>query len=134
MKSISLIGVALVLIGSFLPLVYIPFIGDWKFWDVHPVLAIICWLLSILGFLSIILRKNKYTIAVGLLLIFLFSFSLYGIKFQSEEFFSFLIFDQWIKGASKIVEIKWGWMVEYLGAVLIITGGFINNQTSTKNI
>ena len=134
MKSLPFIGIALVIIGSFLPLAHIPFIGNWDYWNVHSGLAIICWILTILALPSVIFGKKRYTIIIGILLIILFSFTIYAIRHQSESFFSFLFFDKWIKGASSIVKIQWGWGVLYLGAALLAISGFLNNQTSTKNI
>ena len=40
MKNLQLIGLFLVVAGSFLPLVRIPIIGNWNYWKVDNTLAV----------------------------------------------------------------------------------------------
>jgi hypothetical protein len=46
MKNIQLLGLILVVAGSFLPLVHVPIIGNWNYWKLDHSLAIICWIFS----------------------------------------------------------------------------------------
>ena len=126
MKNIQLIGLALVFAGSFLPLVHVPIIGNWNYWNVDSSLAIFCWLFSFLAFLGIILGRKSLIIFSSIFLILLFSFSLFAVRYKSEDFFSFLPFENWVKGMAGVVKLKWGWIVEYLGAFLLLIGGMIN--------
>ena len=120
MKNIQLIGLILVVAGSFLPLVHIPIIGNWNYWKVDQNLVIFCWILSLIALFGIIKEKQKITKISAILLILLFIFTLIAIKFKSLDYFSFLPFKSWQETVSGIVKLKWGWFLEFAGAALIL--------------
>ena len=120
MKNIQLLGLILVVAGSFLPLVHIPIIGNWNYWKLDQNLAIICWVLSLIALFGIIKEQQKITKISAVLLILLFIFTLIAIKFKSLDYFSFLPFKSWQETVSGIVKLKWGWFLEFAGAALIL--------------
>lgn len=120
MKNIQLVGLILVIIGSFLPLVHVPVVGNWNYWDLNHYLAITCWILSACAIFGIMNNTIKIGRIFGILLLLLFCFTLFAIKFQSKEYFSFLPFKSWQETLAGVVKLKWGWMVEFLGAFLMI--------------
>lgn len=120
MKNIQIIGLILVVVGSFLPLVHIPIIGNWDYWHVDNRMAMIVWVLSALALMGI--AKDKQTLvksaAVGLILIFVLT--LVAIKYQSLSYFNFLLVDSLKELAAGMVKLKYGWFVEFIGAFILL--------------
>ncbi|CAA7386884.1 hypothetical protein [Chryseobacterium fistulae] len=119
MRNIQLLGLLLVVIGSFLPLVHVPIIGNWNYWKLDNNLAIMCWFFSIGALLGIVNRNIKISKIFAVLLILLFLFTLVAIKVQSLQYFNFLPFQSWKETFAGIVKLRWGWIIEFLGAILI---------------
>lgn len=120
MKNIQLLGLVMVVAGSFLPLVHIPVIGNWNYWKLDHYLAVGCWVLSAAALFGIVNNQLKMTRIFGVLLILLFLFTVLAVKVQALQYFSFLPFISWQKRLAGIVTLQWGWIVEFLGAILII--------------
>ncbi|MDQ1803790.1 hypothetical protein ACNFU2_04840 [Chryseobacterium sp. PTM-20240506] len=120
MKNIQLIGSLLVIAGSFLPLVHVPVIGNWNYWKLDHSLAIICWILGVCALFGVVNNRFKMGQILGFLLILLFIFTLVAIKMQSLNYFSFLPFASWRETFAGVVKLKWGWIIEFLGAFLLL--------------
>ena len=120
MKNIQLIGLLLVIIGSFLPLVHVPIIGNWNYWKLDHYLAIACWIFTACALFGVVNNQSKTVRIFGVLLIILFIFTLIAVKLQSLDYFSFLPFKSWRETFAGIVKLKWGWIVEFLGAFLLL--------------
>ncbi|ANF52427.1 hypothetical protein [Chryseobacterium glaciei] len=120
MKNIQLLGLLLVVVGSFLPLVHVPIIGNWNYWKLDHFLAIACWVLSACALFGIVNNSAKIVRSFAVLLILLFILSLIAIKVQSLDYFSFLPFKSWRETFAGVVKLKWGWAIEFLGAFLMI--------------
>lgn len=123
MKNIQLLGLLLVVAGSFLPLVHVPIIGNWNYWKLDHYLAITCWILSACAAFGLVNGSVKVVRTFGIFLILLFAFTLVAVKMQSLEYFSFLPFKSWRETFAGVVKLKWGWAVEFLGAILMILTG-----------
>jgi hypothetical protein len=128
MKNIQIIGLFWVVIGSFLPLVHVPVIGNWNYWQVDHFLAITCWIFSAGALFGILNNKGKITKIFAVLLILLFLFTLFAIKVQAFQYFSFMPFKSWQEKLAGIVKLRWGWIVEFLGAFMI----FFSNSNKTN--
>ncbi|WP_374458939.1 hypothetical protein [Chryseobacterium taeanense] len=120
MKNIQLLGLILVVAGSFLPLVHVPVIGNWNYWKLDHFLAIVCWILAAGSLFGIVNNKVAVTKIFAILLIVLFVFTLFAVKFQASEYFSFMPFKSWQDKLAGIVKLKWGWIIEFLGAFIIL--------------
>ncbi|WP_179473627.1 hypothetical protein [Chryseobacterium sp. H1D6B] len=120
MKNIQLLGVLLVVAGSFLPLVHVPIIGNWNYWKLDHYLASACWILSACALFGIVNSSPKIVRTFAVLLILLFIFSLIAVKLQSLDYFSFIPFKAWRETFAGVVKLKWGWAVEFLGAFLLL--------------
>jgi hypothetical protein len=123
MKNIQLLGLILVVAGSFLPLVHVPIIGNWNYWKLDHYLATACWILSAGAAFGLVNSSPKTVRTFGIFLIILFGFTLVAVKMQSLEYFSFLPFKSWRETFAGVVKLKWGWAVEFLGAILMILPG-----------
>lgn len=126
MKNIQLLGLLLVVVGSFLPLVHVPIIGNWNYWKLDHYLAIACWIFTACAVFGIVNNSAKIVRFFGILLIILFVFTLIAVKMQSLEYFSFLPFKSWREAFAGVVKLKWGWIVEFLGAFMMVLPG--NNK------
>lgn len=120
MKNIQLLGLILVVAGSFLPLVHVPIIGNWNYWKLDHFLAIACWILAAGSLFGIVNNSVKMAKIFGVLLVILFVFTLFAVKLQASEYFSFMPFKSWQNKLAGIVKLRWGWIVEFLGACIII--------------
>lgn len=127
MKNIQLLGWGLVVVGSFLPLVKIPIIGSWNYWDADHTLAIICWAISALALVGILFNKTKMVRVSALLLLVLFGFTLGAIKFKSSDYFRFIPFNGLKELAAGTIKFGWGWLVEFLGTLILL---FSKNKSS----
>ncbi len=131
MKNIQLLALIVVVVGSFLPLVHVPIIGNWDYWKLDQSLAIICWILSAIALLGIVNNKSKIVRASGIALVLFFIFTLAAVKMQSLQYFSFLPFKSWQETFAGVVKLKWGWIVEFLGAFVLI---FVKNNNKKTQI
>ncbi|NIF05009.1 hypothetical protein F3J23_06095 [Chryseobacterium sp. Tr-659] len=134
MKNIQLLGLLLVVVGSFLPLVHVPVIGNWNYWKLDHYLAITCWIFAACAVFGIVNNNAKMVRFFGVLLILLFAFTLAAVKMQSLQYFSFLPFRSWQEAFAGVVKLKWGWGVEFLGAILMIIAGGNNNLNKRKQL
>lgn len=120
MKNIQLVGLILVVVGSFLPLVHVPIIGNWNFWKLDQRLAIMCYLLAAMALGGIATNNTRFVKIIGVLFIILFSFTILATKYQAFSYFSFLPFKSWTETLASTVKLKWGWAVEFLGAIIML--------------
>lgn len=120
MKNTSLAGLIAVVIGSFLPLVRIPIIGNWGYWDMDHRLAIILWIFCGISLVGILTGKDRLVKFTGVFFIGFFIFTLFAVKAKSLDYFSFLPFKSWQDTFAGVVKLSWGWIIEFLGAFLLL--------------
>ncbi|MCU7613778.1 hypothetical protein N0B16_04945 [Chryseobacterium sp. GMJ5] len=120
MKNIQIVGFILVVIGSFLPLVHVPVIGNWNYWKIDYYLAGACWFFSVCTLFSILNNRQNLVKIFGILLLILFAFTLFAVKYKSLSYFSFLPFRSWTEAIAGTIKLKWGWFVEFAGALMLI--------------
>lgn len=120
MKNLRLLGLLLVVVGSFLPLVHVPVIGNWNYWQLDHYLAIFCWIFSACALFGIVNNRAKLVNIFAVFLLILFVFTLFAIKYQASSYFSFLPFKSWTKALAGTVKLKWGWFAEFLGALIML--------------
>lgn len=118
MKNLQLIGLFLVVAGSFLPLVHIPIVGNWNYWKVDNSLAIAVWGFSLLMLVFILIDKTKFVRIIAFLMILLFVFTIVVIKLKSLDYFSFLPFKSWQSTFAGIVKLSWDGSSNFLGSSL----------------
>jgi len=129
MKNLQLIGLFLVVAGSFLPLVHIPIIGNWNYRKVDNTLAVAVWGFSLLMLVFILIDKTKFVRIIAFLMILLFVFTIVAIKLKSLDYFSFLPFKSWQSTFAGIVKLSWGWFIEFLGIVVILISSIKNIES-----
>lgn len=120
MKNIQLLGLLLVIVGSFLPLVHIPIIGNWNYWQIDSRLTMISWVFWALALVGVATKNQKLIKGAAISLLVLFIFTIVAIKFKSVDYFNFLIFSSLKELATGIVKLQWGWLLEFGGAIMML--------------
>ncbi|MFL9832945.1 hypothetical protein [Chryseobacterium terrae] len=120
MKNLQLLGLILVIVGSFLPLVHVPIIGNWNYWQLDHYLAGFCWIFCAGALFGIVNSRAKLVNIFAVFLLILFVFTLFAIKYQASSYFSFLPFKSWTKALAGTVKLQWGWFAEFLGALIML--------------
>lgn len=129
MKITQYFALFLVIAGSFLPLVHIPIIGNWNYFKIDSSLAFLVWGFSLIALIGIIFDKLKIVKTTATILLLIFVFTIFAIKFKSLNYFSFLPFKSWQESFAGIVKLSWAWILEFSGAFLLLT--LKNNKQNT---
>lgn len=118
----------LVFIGSFLPLVHVPILGNWNFWETDHYLAISFWAICLLCLLGIVFKHSKVVMIGAVLLFVHLAFSMYAVRYQTNDFFSFIPIAKLKNLATGMVTLKWGWQVILIGAVVLLFSSFFKQK------
>ncbi|SFH90255.1 hypothetical protein [Halpernia frigidisoli] len=120
MRNMQFLALFMVVVGSFLPLIHIPVIGNWNYYKIDSRLACMVWGFCIVIFLGIIFGKINIVRIFSSILLVLFIFTIIAVKFKSLDYFSFLPFKSWQESFAGIVRLSWGWIFEFAGAIMLL--------------
>jgi hypothetical protein len=120
MKNQGIVGAVIMGVGGLCPLIHLPVIGDWNYFDIDPTLAIIFYILVVAGLLTSFLGKASLVRFAGWAVLVLVLVTLAGVYLKSHDYFSFIHFKKLVKFAAAIVSYKWGWFVILAGTLLLI--------------
>jgi hypothetical protein len=121
MRRQGIIGSALMAIGGLSPLMHLPIIGNWNYFDIDMRLAVAFYLLVALGFIGTLAKKSGLIRFSGIAALILVMITLAGIYFKAHDSFSFLHFKKLVNFAAGMVKYKWGWYVIAAGAFVLAT-------------
>ncbi|HKG06950.1 MAG TPA: hypothetical protein VKB19_10855 [Pedobacter sp.] len=121
MRTQGIIGAALMAIGGLSPLMHLPIIGNWNYFDIDMRLAVAFYVLVLLGFLGAFAGKPGMIRFSGIAAIVLVLITLAGIYFKAHDSFGFLHFRKLVNFAAGMVKYKWGWYVIVAGAFVLAT-------------
>ena len=117
----ALLGVILLIVGGMCPMLHIPIIGNWNYWDIDTVLASIVYTLSAIALLAAISRKQSLLRYCGWLLLLMLLFTLTAVYFKVNDYFSFIPLKKIAAAASRMIRFRWlGWGLMFAGAFIII--------------
>ena len=117
----ALLGVILIIVGGMCPMLHIPIIGNWNYWDIDTVLASIVYTLSSIALLAAISRKQSLLRYCGWLLLLMLLFTLTAVYFKVNDYFSFIPLKKIAAAASRMIRFRWlGWGLMFAGAFIII--------------
>ncbi|MBC8052702.1 MAG: hypothetical protein H7Y13_06530 [Sphingobacteriaceae bacterium] len=123
LNYLGLIGSLLIIAGGLSPMLHIPIIGNWNYYDIDVALASIVMTLATLGVLASIINKPgllRFSAWASLIVIL---FTLAAVYFKVNDYFSFIPFKKLAAAAARIVHYRWtGWILLITGAVLSIIG------------
>ena len=121
MQNQGIIGALVMAIGGFCPLIHVPIVGNWNYFDIDQRLAIAFYVLVVLGLIASFMQKAGLVKFVGWASIALVALTLVGVYFKSHDYFSFIHFKKLISLAAGVVKYKWGWFVILAGALALVT-------------
>ncbi len=117
----GLLGVLLVIVGGMCPMLRVPILGNWNYWDIDTVLASIVYTLSAIALLAAVTRKQGLLRFCGWLLLLMLIFTLAAVYFKANDYFSFIPLKKLAAAASKMIKFRWlGWGMMFAGAFMII--------------
>lgn len=117
----ALLGVLLVIVGGMCPMLRVPILGNWNYWDIDTVLASIVYTLSAIALLAAVTRKQGLLRFCGWFLLLMLIFTLTAVYFKANDYFSFIPLKKLAAAASRMIKFKWlGWGLMFAGAFIII--------------
>ena len=118
---LALFGALLVIAGGMSPMLRVPVIGNWNYWDIDLVLASIIFALAATGLLGAVLRKPGLTRFSGWGVLLVLIFTLIAVYFKVNDYFSFIPLKKLANIATNIVRYQWlGWIMILCGSVVMI--------------
>ena len=121
MKNQGIIGAVIMAVGGFCPLIHLPIIGNWNYFDIDPTLGTLFYVLVVLALAGSFMGKSGLVRFSGWAALVLVLVTLAGVYFKSHDYFSFVHFKKLVNLAAGVVKYKWGWFVILLGALVLIT-------------
>jgi hypothetical protein len=121
MKNQGIVAAVIMGVGGLCPLVHLPVIGNWNYFDIDPTLAILFYILVVLGLVNSLMGKTALVRFTGWAALVLVLVTLAGVYLKSHDYFSFVHFKKLVHLAAGLVKYKWGWFIILAGALLLIT-------------
>lgn len=118
---LGLLASMLVIAGGMLPMLHIPVIGTWNYWDIDIVLASIVYSLAAVALLASVTNKSGLLRFCGwaLLLAILFTFA--AVYFKVNNYFNFIPMKKLAAAASRVIHYRWtGWSLLMAGSLVMI--------------
>ena len=119
-RNQGIAGAAMMAIGGLCPLLRVPVMGNWNYFNVDLRLASAFYILVFLAFVGAFLQKPGLLKFAGWAALFLVALSLAGIYFKVHDTFNFIRFKKLISLAAGSVKYKWGWYVIVAGALVLV--------------
>lgn len=124
MKSknyVGLTGALLVITGGIMPMLRIPILGNWNYWDLDLSLASIIYLLAIIAIIAATGNKEALLRFCGWAILLVLIFTFIAVYFKVNQYFSFIPLKKLAAVASRMVQYRWtGWAMIALGAIIIL--------------
>ncbi|ACU05420.1 hypothetical protein [Pedobacter heparinus] len=121
MRTQGIIGAAIMAIGGMCPLVRVPILGNWNYFDLDQTLAITFYVMVLMGLIGAFTTKAGLVKFAGWAGILLVAITLAGVYFKAHDSFGFLHFKKAVNFAAGLVKYKWGWFVILAGTFILIT-------------
>ncbi len=115
----GIIGALLVIAGGLSPMLHIPIIGNWNYWDLDTVLAAIIYTLATLALIGSASNKRGLLRFCGWSILLVLGFTFVAVYFKVDNYFSFIPFKKLAAAASRVIHYRW------MGWALIASGGLI---------
>ena len=118
---IGIIASLMVIAGGLMPMLHIPIIGNWNYWDIDTVLASIVYSLAILSFIAASTNKKGLIRFCGWALLLVLIFTFWAVYFKVSNYFNFIPLKKLAAIAGKMIQYRWtGWALITSGAWLMI--------------
>ncbi|WP_395626932.1 hypothetical protein [Daejeonella sp.] len=118
---LGILGALMVIGGGFSPMLHIPIIGNWNYWDIDTVLASVVYALATLALFAAAGGKFGLLRFCGWALIIVLTFTFVAVYFKVTNYFSFIPLKKLAAAASSIIKYRWlGWGLILSGALIMI--------------
>lgn len=121
MRNQGIVGSVIMAVGGISPLIHLPIIGNWNYFDIDMRLAIAFYLLVVIGLVGAFAKRSGLIKFAGWGGIGLVLITLLGVYLKSHDSFSFLHFKKLVNLAAGLVKYKWGWYVILAGTLMLVT-------------
>lgn len=121
MRTQGIVGAVLMAVGGMCPLVHVPIMGNWNYFDLDQTLAITFYVLVVVGLIGAFATRAGLVKFAGWAGIAVVAITLAGVYFKAHDSFGFLHFKKVVNFAAGLVKYKWGWFVILAGAFILIT-------------
>ncbi|MGV3704107.1 MAG: hypothetical protein ACO1NU_01910 [Arcticibacter sp.] len=130
---LGLFGSLLVVAGAMSPMVHVPIVGNWNFWDLHTGMASVVYVLAGLGVLASVSGRNGLLKFAGWAEVILILLTLLAVYLKVNDSFSFIPFKKLAKAAAGLVKYRWlGWSLLAAGSlIMIIASGRGSRKTDS---
>lgn len=128
----GIIGALLVIAGGLSPMLHLPIIGNWNYWDLDTVLASIIYALATLALIASASNKRGLLRFCGWTLLLVLAFTFVAVYFKVNNYFSFIPLKKLAVAASRIIHYRWmGWALIFSGALIMIIFSGKNKKIKT---
>lgn len=126
----GIIGALLVIAGGLSPMLHIPIIGNWNYWDLDTVLAAIIYTLATLALIASASNKRGLLRFCGWSILLVLGFTFVAVYFKVDNYFSFIPFKKLAAAASRVIHYRWtGWaLIASGGLIMILFSGKKKNK------
>lgn len=123
----GVLGALLIIAGGMSPMLHLPVIGNWNYWDIDVVLASVVFAFAGLGLLAAVLKKPALLRFSGWAVIAVVIFTLLAVYFKVNNYFNFIPFRKLAALATRIVHYRWlGWSILLLGGIIMVFSGRVS--------
>lgn len=117
-KPLALSGMAIVALSTiFTPFLRVPIKGNWNLYELDTSLFMVTYGILGLCVLAFFLRKVSFFRIVSRVFFVWTIIGFLGVYFKINNFFGMKLVDGML---SKTLHLKWGWLVFFLGALLML--------------
>jgi hypothetical protein len=125
--ALVLTGSILLISGLFSPLIKIPFLGDFAYYDQKKAESYFIISLALLAVALVVIKQFKFLWIPATALIFMLGFNIYEFYYNNtqyqtefENMFPFMRVNDFTQMFIDAVEFQWGMYVMFLGAAMIV--------------
>jgi tetratricopeptide (TPR) repeat protein len=134
--KIGLCGALTLAIGTFLPFISLPIIGDMNYFNNGYGEGVPIVILSIISIIIISVKRYKLLIITGCLSLFILMFSFYCFNYAhnkvSKDIKGIKIFSDVADAVLGTIHLQWGFAVMIIGAVMLIVSSILSNKCVSK--
>jgi hypothetical protein len=118
---LGFLGAILVITGVFSPMLRVPIVGNWNYFDIDTTLASLVSIAAVLGFFAALFKRAAVQRICGWAVLVIVLFTLVAVHFKVNDSFSFIPLKKLASAAAGLIKYKWsGWIVQLIGAALLI--------------
>ncbi len=120
-KYAGIFASLLVIAGGLSPMLHLPIIGNWNYFDIDLILASLVFSMAGLALIASGIGKTQLVKICGYAILALILFTLVAVFFKVNNYFSFLPFKKLAAAASRSIHYRWtGWVLMLIGSLIMV--------------